>query len=442
MRVFRIVLLTALIAALLPGLAHSQDVYFPQFIEFNTIGGGARAAGMGGAFLGISDDEMAYSWNPAGMMFIKKPAIGLQFVSAADKFKIPFVLYSDSLTIHEAASSDADRKHFGLNFSGCAVPFTFMQWNWAVGGGYRNVYDMKYKIETVGFFQSTSSFIQSDGLDAISVAAAGRIVEGVALGVTINDFVRGPETNFWVGKAILIPNSGNAPPDTVDAWYNNNVHFSGVSVDIGLMGEYSIARGSFVLHTPYVLSQSNLLTYSAMTPPVPLGVIYRLTSTTHVPMGFSLGLSVRPLDKLVLAADFDNRPMSKTRFDENWEPLTLPDTNNVNPHWKDLNQFRVGAEYTINAGFADVAIRAGLRNIPSVIGETVEDINGNITYGKQFNPTIFAFGTGLRFKRAWVDLAYQFGRKSYSSSIDFGTPVVFENKMDYSRLFVSTGMYF
>ena len=35
--------------------------------NFNFLGGGARANGMGGAFLGVSDDASAATWNPAGL---------------------------------------------------------------------------------------------------------------------------------------------------------------------------------------------------------------------------------------------------------------------------------------------------------------------------------------------------------------------------------------
>ena len=47
----------AVITLLLPGLASAQ-----------TFGGiGARAEGMGGAFVAVADDATAVYWNPAGL---------------------------------------------------------------------------------------------------------------------------------------------------------------------------------------------------------------------------------------------------------------------------------------------------------------------------------------------------------------------------------------
>src|SRR6266852_1379292 len=38
-----------------------------------TLGSGARAFGMGGAFLARADDATAASWNPAGLSYLRRP---------------------------------------------------------------------------------------------------------------------------------------------------------------------------------------------------------------------------------------------------------------------------------------------------------------------------------------------------------------------------------
>ena len=43
--------------------------------EYDLLGKGARSAGMGYAFNAVSDDATAMSWNPAGMVQIKKPEV-------------------------------------------------------------------------------------------------------------------------------------------------------------------------------------------------------------------------------------------------------------------------------------------------------------------------------------------------------------------------------
>ena len=45
--------------------------------NFNFIGAGARARGMGGAFIGVADDATATSWNPGGLAKLEKPEASL-----------------------------------------------------------------------------------------------------------------------------------------------------------------------------------------------------------------------------------------------------------------------------------------------------------------------------------------------------------------------------
>ena len=43
----------------------------------NPVGSGARAVGMGGAFIGVADDATAASWNPAGLIQLEKPEMSI-----------------------------------------------------------------------------------------------------------------------------------------------------------------------------------------------------------------------------------------------------------------------------------------------------------------------------------------------------------------------------
>src|SRR5262252_10345012 len=44
-------------------------------VSFNRTGSGARAAGMANAFVAVSDDGTAASWNPAGLAQLRKPEL-------------------------------------------------------------------------------------------------------------------------------------------------------------------------------------------------------------------------------------------------------------------------------------------------------------------------------------------------------------------------------
>ena len=182
-RVYLVLLVTLFLVSMSLS-AYAQFIGYPQYYDFSNNGGGARAAGMGNAYMGISDDEMAYSWNPAGMIFVDKAKLGVQFQSKADRFDMPYNLAIDSLGDIISRDTRISRNHFNLNFTGFAIPFNFINRDWYVGGGYRNLYDMKLKYDAPGKYPGTmNSWTSNGGMDAISFALAGKIIEGFGIGV-------------------------------------------------------------------------------------------------------------------------------------------------------------------------------------------------------------------------------------------------------------------
>jgi hypothetical protein len=45
----------------------------------NPVGSGARAVGMGGAFIAVADDATAASWNPAGLTQLRKSELSIVY---------------------------------------------------------------------------------------------------------------------------------------------------------------------------------------------------------------------------------------------------------------------------------------------------------------------------------------------------------------------------
>ena len=65
------VVLTLLLTFLFLPDAAAQDV--GQITQASNVGSGARAMGMGGAFVAVADDATAASWNPAGLTALTRP---------------------------------------------------------------------------------------------------------------------------------------------------------------------------------------------------------------------------------------------------------------------------------------------------------------------------------------------------------------------------------
>ena len=75
-------LLTAAIL-LAAGIATAQDV--EDQLEYNFLGAGARANGMGDAFVAVADDATAIFWNPAGLFLLDRPETSFGFQFASEK---------------------------------------------------------------------------------------------------------------------------------------------------------------------------------------------------------------------------------------------------------------------------------------------------------------------------------------------------------------------
>src|SRR5918996_1374571 len=66
----------AALAALLAGVGPASA---QVGTSLNRAGSGARAAGMANAFVAVSDDGTAASWNPAGLAQLRKPEFSLVY---------------------------------------------------------------------------------------------------------------------------------------------------------------------------------------------------------------------------------------------------------------------------------------------------------------------------------------------------------------------------
>src|SRR5262249_58170972 len=89
-------------------------------IVFNRTGSGARAAGMANAFVAVSDDGTAASWNPAGLAQLRKPELSV--VSSTNER----ILSADGIRTRDDLSRftpiSASYQSTYLDFASLAVP--------------------------------------------------------------------------------------------------------------------------------------------------------------------------------------------------------------------------------------------------------------------------------------------------------------------------------
>lgn len=82
----------------------------------NTVGSGARALGMGGAFIAVADDATAASWNPGGLTQLEMPEFSIVY-----SYKRASEYFSSSTRPELGGDNDT---HLGeLNYLSIAYPF-------------------------------------------------------------------------------------------------------------------------------------------------------------------------------------------------------------------------------------------------------------------------------------------------------------------------------
>jgi hypothetical protein len=146
-----------------------------------SLGSGARAFGMGGAFLARADDATAASWNPAGLSYLRRPEFTA--VGARNRF-------------HRGPDGQAstDRlRAYTPDFAAATVPFEWGSVAGAVQGSFQRVFSFKGertidRPDRIRFRTNTEG-----GFDVLALGVGLRFSRAWRLGGALNRWVGGPE---------------------------------------------------------------------------------------------------------------------------------------------------------------------------------------------------------------------------------------------------------
>ncbi len=95
----------------------------------NPVGSGARAIGMGGAFIAVADDATAVSWNPGGLIQMDHPEIscvGALFHRMED----------NTFRFHPEAGGEQTVSETDINYFSATYPFQAWDYNMIVSINY------------------------------------------------------------------------------------------------------------------------------------------------------------------------------------------------------------------------------------------------------------------------------------------------------------------
>lgn len=135
-----------------------------------SIGSGARALGMGGAFVAVADDATASSWNPAGLCVLIKPEASLSWkIRNAARVAVSASTTrtgdpsSGQFATLRTSDSSSTSSGSAFDFASVTYPLTLGQWRLVPQFSYQRVIDFRSRQKTDGPIIHINHEINPDG---------------------------------------------------------------------------------------------------------------------------------------------------------------------------------------------------------------------------------------------------------------------------------------
>lgn len=377
----RKLILSAVALAVMTAIAMAQ-------VDFNIMGTGARARGMGGAFIGVADDATAVGWNPAGIAQLDKMEASAVGLFANYKYSSEFNSTSFSYSYDQSVS------HIAPAFASFILPVKVSEKNLVFGVAYQRLIDMGYGYENEANDGSWSeTYTMKGGVDAICPAIAYQITPQFLLGAAGNILILGAK-----GEEERKYTNGDFWND-VEEW-----KYSGFDMNFGALMTTPKFNIGASCRLPFDLKENGDRTYNESFGGVAGDTSYSYPENTYnFPLMLGFGVAFKPTDKLTLAGDFEMRQYSNTNMEYTYNGVSYTDTLN----WENCNQFRLGLEYVFSGPSAVFPVRLGFRTSP----KTYKGGEGTFTNPDtaQVVGTVFTGGFGLIMGSIMLDLAAEYG---------------------------------
>ena len=406
--------------------------------SLNPVGSGARATGMGGAFIGVADDATAASWNPAGLIQLEKPEVSLVYAGQARE-------QTYHSTLHPEIDGSNSMDSSGLNYASIAYPFVLLGRNMIVSLNYQRLYEMDKKVNLNYSWPMVAGSTLGDKIDfqqkgflyTLSPAMAVQVRPNLYLGATLNFWRDALGQNGWEstyqahGSGFVLGN-----PIVRDMVWTQKVDFKGFNAHTGFL--WNVTE-TFIVGGVYKSAFNADLTKneSVYTRQVFGGTPSESFASTaqdltmKMPEAYGLGFQYRRSDKLIFALD---------AYRTQWSRFYLKDPygNAINPmdgaplgegRLKDTMQVRFGTEYLFIGNNRTLALRAGLFSDPEPTKTKPDAFYG------------FSLGTGYSTQQFSLDASYQY---RWGNNVEGDISSVQHNSVDIVQqtLMLSGILYF
>ena len=381
-------------------------------------GAGARAMGMGGAFIAVADDATAATFNPAGLAQLLKPEIS--FVGQGLQRRVSYEQFQTTTQGRQLAVSDSLFGHTHLDpllLSGM-VPIRVAGRNLALQlsaqraftlgeGDSRQVQETPLAAGSGQAVQLNQSIHQNGQIDVYSLAAAYECSQRILLGVTCN---------LWRGRWDLdttsLQQSGGA---VTSLGFHQGNTLDGQNLNLGLLWRWPTWTLGLVHQTAFRATYGFTTRIDGS-----LAVAGPRSSSVgdvglHWPDSTGLGLALRPWDQWLFTGDLQYTSWSQAKF--------MTDKNSLNGlDFFDLSRSSNGQNATVlRLGMEKLWVSPGGLLIPFRLGISREPqpLVDPVT-GEQ--RVMYGVSAGSGFKRGpyTLDMAYRYswGKRQASQFLD------------------------
>ena len=400
-------------------ISHSFSLFFIVFLvggftssaqqneigsSINPVGSGARAMGLGNAFIAVADDATAASWNPAGLIQLQAPEFSLAVEAHKRKGKISSPSNPENSSIHSLQLED-------LNYASLVYPFYF-QTSMVFSLNYLKVYrfDKSFSFPVSRFVPGTTLFneqfdfqFDQDGeFSVLAPAYAVFINSKLSLGITVNIWNHALTDSSLYEKrqssigTVTSTTDPEFPVLSTSTWTEDRfVVDEGYSLVIGGLFRINDHWNAGVVVKPQFeleLEHTSRRSESTLRPE------RKEFAELEFPLILGIGFTWRPMDEWTLSSDMTWTDWSKFLFSENGA-RTNPISGDLSTDSKldDTYTVRLGCEYLIIRDSHLISLRGGLGYDPSpAVADEDKFYTASLGMGLQFGS--FNFDAAWEFR--------------------------------------------
>ncbi|HOD66700.1 MAG TPA: outer membrane protein transport protein [candidate division Zixibacteria bacterium] len=436
-------------------------------IDFS--GGGARALGMGRAFLGLSDDVTAISWNPAGLYTLSQPVISATYGSTLPRGYTDtdpqFVLDpSQTRFDHNGWISGITALDFAAPLRIKGHPFVG-SFTYSTGfdeyQGYQFSFDTTFRdtfttpdtifVDTVVHYTVNRESEMDGALKAVSFGFGTRIYREWSVGAALN---------VYSGTAVRHAASYESSQDRIDYSFQeysqvyattviDSNRFSGYNFTLGVRYNASPLAAGLIIRTPFDLevetdrSIYEIAKKNERVAAQETDTFYfdDMVTKYEMPWMIGAGVAYKANERTVLTADVEYRRFStqgvllrdSVKIDPGGENEEFFTTVAADTLWKDVLQVAVGAEYLWDQTWGTIPLRFGLAYVPTIVPsyERDESDTANAVLGldsasvtgrlvakqERTNGVRLSAGAGIWWKQVHLDFAYSYLTRDWDTGV-------------------------